>query len=215
MQPVDYTGAACAVVQTFNSLNNGSKEGSYWSDPATEQVRKQIKDHYIAEQHQRCCYCRRQIQTNNNAVWDAEHIISRDARPQFMFEPRNLAISCKDCNIAKGEQNVMRNKNRVTFPVNSDDYVIVHPHFDEYETYILWFGPVVVAATSASTKGSTTIKMCNLLRYSQQFGNLKGDVGDQRYRDRIGELMSSRTRQDAETILAELTVLVARLPDSG
>jgi hypothetical protein len=215
MNPVEYTGPATGIVEAFNALPMPQKTGAYWSDVEVNDVRKLIKDHYIAEQGQRCCYCRREYLTSNNSVWDAEHVISRDAKPQFMFEPLNLAVACKDCNIAKGEQNVLCNKTRVTFPSNSSDYLIVHPHLDVYDDYILWYGPVVAAATSASSKGPATISMCNLLRFSQRFGHLKGDLLDQRYRDRVGELLTARTRQSAESLLAELALHIAGLPDGG
>lgn len=212
MQPVEYEGTAADIVKAFNERSPEKKQASYWSENEISAVRKVIKDHYIKEQSQRCCYCQHQIQTNNNAVWDCEHIISRDNRPEFMFEPRNLAISCKDCNIAKAEQNVLRNKEQKTFPIKPENYLVVHPHFDVYVEHLLWFGPVVTPASSDSTKGATTIKMCNLYRYAQECAGLKGDIGDQRYRDRIGELLTARSEASAKEILGELEVQIAKLP---
>ncbi|WP_404365821.1 hypothetical protein AB5I39_09650 [Sphingomonas sp. MMS24-J45] len=217
MQPVEYSGAVVAIVQAFNARPPAAKVASYWSADEVNPVRKVIKDHYIGEQQQRCCYCQHLLETNNNAVWDGEHVISREAKPQFMFEARNLAVACKDCNIAKREQNVLKNKDRITFPVKSSDYLIVHPHFDTYGDHLIWYGVVVAAASSDSAKGTATIGMCNLTRYSKQCGKLKGDIGDQRYRDRIGEFLMARTQEDAAEILAELQLQIGKLPkkDAG
>lgn len=212
MQPVKYEGAVANTVIAYDARPEATKIAEYWSDAAVTPVRKIIKDHYIREQNQLCCYCHHLLETNNNAVWDGEHVISREVKPQFMFEPRNLAISCKDCNISKGVKNVLNNRDRKTFPVKASDYIIVHPHFDNYDDHILWFGPVVAAASTNSNKGSTTIEMCDLTRYGKQCGNLKGEVFDQRFRARIGELLMSRDQDDAAEVLAELALQIKKLP---
>ncbi|NYT40770.1 hypothetical protein HZY97_08380 [Sphingomonas sp. R-74633] len=212
MQPVKYDGAVADIVAAYNSIPADQKVAAYWSTDAAGPVRKAIKDHYIEEQHQRCCYCGHHIATNNNAVWDGEHVISRETKPAFMFEPRNLAVSCKDCNIAKSVKGVLKNKDRKTFPSKSTDYIIVHPHFDEYDDHIHWIGPVVYAAPSDSRKGSITIEMCDLTRYARQSAALKGSVYDRRFRDRMGELMITRTQEDAADVLAELELQIKKLP---
>lgn len=211
MKPVDYSGKVKAVVDAFQARAADQKVGGYWSDNEAADVRKTIKDHYIAEQDFRCCYCQQKTLSKNNAVWDGEHVIARDARPEFMFEPRNLAISCKDCNLAKRQKNVLKNPKRKTFPAKSEDYLIVHPHFDDYGKYILWFGSVVTPSGVGSKKGAATIHMCDLYRYAAQDACLSEDVGDQRYRDRIGELLTARSQKLAQEILGELSVQTAKL----
>lgn len=212
MQPVKYEGAIAAIVKAYDGRPEADKVATYWADNEVAPVRKVVKDHYIAEQQQLCCYCRHPIETNNHAVWEGEHIISRESKPQFMFEPRNLSISCKDCNRSKSSKNVLKNKGRKKFPSNSSDYIIVHPHFDVYDDYILWFGPIVAAASSKSKKGSLLIEMCDLTRYGKQCGNLKGKIFDQRFRKRIGDLLLSRDQQEGEEVLAELALQIKKLP---
>ena len=115
MTPVNFSAASQILVDAYNAKAKTNKSAAYWSDDGVSEVRKEIKDHYIGEQGHRCAYCRQPNYTGNNAVWDAEHVISKQQNPEFMFEPRNLAISCKDCNIAKGEQEVRTTK-KVSFP---------------------------------------------------------------------------------------------------
>jgi hypothetical protein len=210
MRPVEYEAASLAQVQIFNDMDDDAKNGAYWSRDEIDAVRKQIKVHYIAEQQCRCCYCNQELPTQNNAVWDAEHIISRSYRPAFMFEPRNLAVSCKDCNIAKSESNVLKNKNRKTFPKNSTDYLIVHPHFDEYDEHIRWFGKV--CSSNGSDKGAATIAMCNLLRFSAKRIGMGSNASDRRFDALVGSLIESRSKVDAEAVLAALAVYAAQLP---
>ena len=61
MQAIAYVAPAKAVVDAFNALSYDEKKSSYWSEDETKAVRDAIKDHYIAEQDFRCCYCRRQV----------------------------------------------------------------------------------------------------------------------------------------------------------
>lgn len=166
MTPVAYSKANQQIVDGYNNRPPTAGDFVYWNDNVVNPVRKQIKDHYIAEQQQHCCYCNRTYPTDNNAVWDGEHIISKKLAPKFLFEPRNLAASCKDCNIAKNEREVRVTPTRVSFPDKSAHYKIVHPHLDKYSDHIRWYGEVV---SSLTPKGSKLIAMCNLTR----FGHLK------------------------------------------
>lgn len=166
MNPVAYSQPNQLIVDDYNNRPPAAGDFVYWSDDAVNPVRKQIKDHYIAEQQRRCCYCDRAYPTANNAVWDGEHIIPKSLAARFLFEPRNLAASCKDCNIAKDEKEVRVTPNRVNFPDKSTHYTIAHPHFDTYSHHVRWFGDVVQSLTP---KGSKLIAMCNLTR----FGHLK------------------------------------------
>ena len=162
MTPVQF-GAACkALVDAFDAREPAQKDHNYWNDPVVNPVRAEIKNHYVVEQNRRCCYCNREYPTNNNAVWDAEHIIAKRLAPRFMFEPRNLAASCKDCNIAKSEDEVRVNPARNAFPDQSRHYNIVHPHFDDYADHIRWYGDVVRAL---SPKGAALVAMCKLWRF--------------------------------------------------
>ncbi|TJV19667.1 hypothetical protein [Mesorhizobium sp.] len=162
MIPVTYSQANQGIVDGYENRTAVDKDPAYWNDDAVTPVRSQIKNHYISDQQQRCCYCRLVYPTNHNAVWDGEHIIPRALAARFMFEPRNLAASCKDCNNAKSDQEVRVRPNRVSFPDQSAHYKIMHPHFDEYDQHIAWYGKVVRAL---SQKGIKLVEMCNLQRF--------------------------------------------------
>ncbi|MCA0057663.1 HNH endonuclease [Mesorhizobium sp. B261B1A] len=162
MTPVQYGAVCLALVDAFNAREPAHKDHNYWNDPVINPVRAEIKDHYIAEQNRRCCYCNREYPTNNKAVWDGEHIIAKSLAPRFMFEPRNLAASCKDCNIAKGEDEVRVDPDRKSFPDQPQHYIIVHPHFDNYDDHIRWYGDAV---KPLSPKGGELVGMCKLWRF--------------------------------------------------
>jgi hypothetical protein len=201
LTPVTYSVAAQAVVDTYNGRPDDQKSGAYWSNEEVTAVRKEIKDHYIQEQSHRCAYCRHAIYTNNNAVWDAEHIISKANNPKFMFEPRNLAVACKDCNGAKSEQEV-RSTPKVSFPSTSEDYLIVHPHFDDYGAHIGWIGELCFARTRG--KGTKTIAMCNLSRYSAMTVGEDSNIMDDRFNKLVATLFDAKTPVDAAMVAAAI-----------
>lgn len=211
MQAVVYIEPAKAIVHAFEALPFDDKKSSYWSEDETKVVRHAIKDHYITEQDFRCCYCRCRVLSRNKADWQGDHVIARDTHAQFMFEPRNLAISCRGCNGAKSNKNVLKNPKRKTFPVKASDYLIVHPHFDDYDEHIRWFGQV--CAPRKSTKGANTIVVCGLMRFAAEYAGLDTDVNDRRFDELVGKLITTNTKLDGNAVLASLKVYIDNLPD--
>lgn len=211
MQAIAYSAPEQAIVDAFNALAFEDKTPSYWSEDQAKATRDAIKDHYIAEQGYRCCYCRQKVLSKNKGDWQGDHVIARDTHAQFMFEPRNLAICCRGCNGAKSNKNVLKNAKRKTFPVNSTDYLIVHPHFDEYDDHIRWFGQV--CAPRKSTKGAKTIEICGLMRFAADFAGLDTDVNDRRFDDLVGKLMTTTNKLEGAAVLAGLKVYIDNLPN--
>lgn len=209
MKPVAYTPASQAIVTAYEALPKDKQTGAYWSDAAIKPVKKEIKDHYISEQSRRCAYCRQPMHTDNNGVWDAEHVISKTKNPEFMFVPRNLAISCKDCNLAKSEEEVRRVK-KVAFPDTSEEYRIVHPHFDDYDQHIGWVGPLCFAKTTG--KGTATINMCNLSRYAaMRIGEIE-NINDNRFNALVATLMGAKSPGDGAIVLAGIEAFFKAKP---
>lgn len=179
--PVKYTNEIKTKVDAYNNKPPSEQCGSYWdieNDAALTKVKKHIKEHYIRHQDYTCPYCQQRFEVLHNGVWDTEHIIPKDKFPQFLFKEENLCVACKDCNVAKTNKHVLVNKQRKTFPKSSKDYLLVHPHFDKYESHIkilkssLFFIPT-------DEKGKNTIEICGLLRFLYKFseyGNVNLDV---------------------------------------
>jgi hypothetical protein len=138
--------------------------GQHWDDPAISRTRLSIKRHYLMQQDYHCCYCQMQNRTSHGRVWDVEHVVARSSRPEFMFEPRNLAVACPDCNNAKSDEPVLVDPGTTDYPERGEAYVIIHPHFDQYEDHIAIHAGRLYQPKS--DKGSATVVMCNLLRYS-------------------------------------------------
>lgn len=214
MLPIEYSGDVEALVVAFQARERDKQIGAYWSDDEVKPIKKVIKTHYIDQQKRLCCYCNRDLATNHHGVWDCEHVIPKATHPQWLFTPLNLAVACKDCNLAKSDDPVLENNSRVTFPINSLDYVIVHPHFDKYEEHIRWIGSV--PRPNGSDKGRKTIYMCDLLRFAASEAGITSSPSDRRYDQLVGDLMKRPGPNDARMILAALEAdLLAIAPESS
>ncbi|MDS7927682.1 hypothetical protein [Acinetobacter sp. V115_6] len=135
-------------------------------------IRKEIRDHYRVEQNYKCCYCRQQNLQDHGGVWDCEHILPKAIYPKFLFEPLNLVLSCKECNIAKEKyKNDLIKITIDDYSINSEDYRIIHPHFDIYEDHIevlVLEGSNLFKIKENSEKGKFTYKCCNLVRFDKK-----------------------------------------------
>ena len=171
MNAVKYEGDIKDTVDAYNALGQGSKSGDYWdkTDANIQKVKKHIKDHYKVVQDYTCIYCQQKIVVTHGMAWDTEHIIPKSPYPQFLFTEENLAVSCKDCNRIKWDKNVLKNPKRKTFPKKSEDYIIVHPHFDVYDEHIQIITETIYRPKGE--KGKETIEICGLLRFAFEFGN--------------------------------------------
>ena len=170
---VSYNDKIKEIVDEYNDLPFEDKKSSCWNEPITEelkQVKKHIKTHYVRFQDYTCVYCRQKIEIENNLVWDIEHILPKDKFPQFLFEPENLCVSCKKCNLEKTNKKVLKNDNITRFPKKADNYTIFHPHFDEYDDHIKILNSSLLFIPK-SDKGRKTIEVCGLLRFLYKFSD--------------------------------------------
>jgi len=177
IMPVIYEGALKNKVDAFNKLPPEDKVGKYWESTDggdMEDVKKYIKDHYKIAQGYRCPYCQQKLEVEHNGSWDAEHIIPKDTHPQFMFEPRNLCVSCKDCNLIKLNKRVLKNQKRVKFPDDPGDYLFCHPHYHLYSEHI----NIIEEAgfyLPKTKQGVHLVEICGLLRFVLKYADCDWD----------------------------------------
>lgn len=189
-------------------------DGSEWSDGRLKAVRKAVKDFCIDMQDARCCYCNRHLSSKNNLVWAIDHVMPRSSYPQFSFDPRNLAASCPDCNIAKSDSNVLVGKRkRKRFPDKSAAYTIVHPHYDNFDDHLVIVRKYIYSPRKGSSKGKKTIIVCDLLRYAEKFGSATSGVSDDRFEGFVDALFEGGLGQ--EQIRAVLSALWSRMDISS
>lgn len=172
-----------------------------WGAEKIADIRKRVKRYYIQVQAYRCCYCSQTVYAEHGWAWDIEHVIARSINARFMFEPCNLAISCIECNQAKSVTPVT-NPKRVRFPKRSENYAIVHPHYDEWSEHIELEGDVTYRAITE--KGKFTIYHCDLFRFWQRKAKIERPIRDRRFERDIGELRFAKSPEEAEPIVASI-----------
>ncbi|CAK2405648.1 HNH endonuclease [Vibrio crassostreae] len=175
--PVTYTKGELDLVDNF--IKRDKKNGTDWGDDKFKDIKLSIKNHYKVEQNYVCPYCAITYPVGHGMVWDIEHIVPKDKKVQFMFEPENLCVACKDCNGAKSSKEVLVNPDRRRFPNSSQDYKIIHPHFDFYHEHINAISPGDFYRP-LSEKGEFTIVTCRLLRF---YGVVKREQPEQDIND--------------------------------
>ena len=157
-----------------------------WSCDELENVRAAIRDHYKNEQGGRCAYCRNPVSLRNAFNCHVEHIAPKSIYLEFIFEPKNLCVICSDCNTIKRKQEIIGDVpdtvSRIPrlYPRSSGAFLIVHPHFDNWDDHIIVFGKYYADKTQ---KGHFTIGACELNRHLRKFGWEPPLVNDAEVRD--------------------------------
>lgn len=170
---VEFSPEMQKKIDSFKALPSGQRVGAYWDtkdDLELQSLKYHIKQHYLHAQDSTCAYCRQKIVVSHSAAWDTDHVIAKDEYPDFMFDPINLCISCKDCNLTKHNKRVLSNPKRKTLPGKPADYLIVHPHLDIYSDNITIVG-IAEFYLPRTEKGAKTVEVCGLLRFVYSFSN--------------------------------------------
>ena len=190
--------ASAVLVASFD--NGPVKDSARWSDADITPTRKEIKQHYIAEQRHLCCYCGLPDPAVHGLDWDVEHIAPRKLHPRFMFTPANLAVACRECNQHKGSKETLLDPSVSVYPLKADAFLIVHPHFDDWTEHILRDHLAYAAFTP---KGEWTIKECNLNRFVGRSIGLRYPISDTRYEEPVRRLLDGGTT--LQEIVADLS----------
>ncbi|MBO2554812.1 hypothetical protein RU080_16125 [Shewanella algae] len=148
-----------------------------WVDPAVTELKARMKQHYIVQQDYRCAYCKVHKPSLHGGDWDLEHIMHKNDFDKWMFHPKNLCVSCKECNGNKGTSLITKSTSYTNFPTRPSNYTIIHAHFDRYEDHIIALVPGLTYRYKGNKngKGAKTIEVCGLLRYHQEGGRTQVD----------------------------------------
>lgn len=148
------------------------KNYNIWNSDAEElkTIRKKFRDANLQRQSYQCCYCRQTKLEDHGLVWDVEHVAPKSLHPRFLFESFNIAVSCKACNIAKSERNTLAG-NPKKYPQDGTRFLIIHPHFDNYDDHIeiIKLGTQFIYRAKNSGKGKATYIACDLIRFDYSF----------------------------------------------
>ncbi|MFV1885250.1 MAG: HNH endonuclease [Balneola sp.] len=133
-----------------------------WKKPEFKPIRDRIREFYRNIQNDTCCYCRLPINKGSDQI-EIEHIIDKNKRLDFIFEGRNLVVSCHKCNFTKSKKPVMALCPPINqYPQDGSTFNILQGHYDDYFEHIEFLEDSIYHALT--TKGEFTIQICGLDR---------------------------------------------------
>jgi len=158
-------------IAQYSALVRELKDQVHWEAPPAhlaadlKALKSSLKSHFYYGQGRRCCYCGLEL-ANNKFAYQLDHVISRNARADFMVCLLNLAVACGPCNGAKSKKLALAPgvivDELVVVPMSSEAYAIVHPQFDSWGIHLKLdeFDRVV----HLTDKGLCTINVCRIDR---------------------------------------------------
>lgn len=183
LEPVCYADDDLTFFQAFEL--GDPRPADYWSADECSNIKTTIKRHYLDKQRNTCCYCRQIIIVDHGRVWDTEHIVPRKTHPGFMFTPQNLALACPDCNGRKASKQTLVAPDTSAYPSTGDAFLVVHPHFDNYDEHIE-MGDFVY--TGISDRGEWTVINCDLNRLAGRAFGWPDPIADERFEDLVDDV---------------------------
>lgn len=148
---------------------------------------KKLRKSLLIAQKFKCVYCRRPIALDEVGHRDIDHILPKSKNPEknfdialsklneykyrrhtvgyqsFMYNPRNLALSCKICNATKGSFDPLLNRviTITSLPIGKNSYRWVHPYYDIYSDHIRISEGFIYEAITTE-QGQYVITACGL-----------------------------------------------------
>ncbi|KSB87551.1 hypothetical protein AS593_21060 [Caulobacter vibrioides] len=122
----------------------------------------------MVTQELRCAYCNSFFATGVNMSWDIDHILCRAKYPDLFLEPDNFVLSCKECNGAKSDKDVLHTHHPRPLkhvPQPTDAYDIPHARKTSWTTHVSHVAYLVYMGKS--TQGWNLIDVCDLNRKAE------------------------------------------------
>lgn len=140
------------------------KDCDNWEDEKLKYHRIDIADYLYNINNGQCFYCKSKI-SRNITKEHIEHIVDKDDYPQFTYNPKNLTISCPNCNTSKGTKSVFKNNidNNISYdqyPYKTEEYSIIHAYLDNYEECMV--PGIIYEPFNKNEKGIYTIRICDI-----------------------------------------------------
>jgi uncharacterized protein (TIGR02646 family) len=150
-------------ISVIDEASPDVKDKDHWEKDCLKDFKRRFRAKMLPKQNYRCAYCRLELHPNE-ATPEIEHIVPKSLKPNWMYEPFNLCLSCKLCNTKKGHvKKTLEDESLEEMPRDSESYKMIHPHLDKYSDNIEFVGDILYKGISK--KGRYTIWLCELNRY--------------------------------------------------
>ena len=125
----------------ISAMRDASTRGhKAWDEnPKLKTLKDKIKAFGKIKAFDTCCYCMRDVRGEFNMVLDIEHILPKSEYLKYMFTGKNLAVSCKRCNmnIKGADLGFLVSKSLPRRALRSRYYKFVHPNLDRYDSHLI------------------------------------------------------------------------------
>lgn len=109
-----------------------------WSAENLKHVRSTLRKNLLADQRNRCAYCRRLIQADLGKH-EVDHIAPCSTYPEFTYTRINLVATCKRCNWHKREHDTLSKlsgNRRTLYTTSESTWNWLHPYIHHYDDHI-------------------------------------------------------------------------------
>ncbi len=159
-----------------------------WNSKVFSSLKRYFRYEHYKTQKRRCCYCRRLL--NPLGINEhIDHLVARSIREGWMFKPRNLVLSCYQCNTQKLNSNILQvGKNFKRLPQKKENYVFFNPYVHKWIDHFEIEDDLFIKAKSAT--GQNTIIELSLydykysIKYAEEV-NIYGDTAIKRAAKRL------------------------------
>ena len=159
-RPYDLTGEDLMAIEEASPV---VKDKGDWEKKCLDGFKGKFRRDMLPKQNYRCAYCRLELHTNETTP-EIEHIVPKNLKPNWMYEPFNLCLSCKLCNTKKGHRKkTLVDESVEEVPHDAGAYKLIHPYLDRYSENIEFVSDILYRGIS--DKGRYTIWLCELNRY--------------------------------------------------
>lgn len=160
----------------YNTIlkNNPIKNHKDWEKSVFQKIKDFIKENYYLPQDKRCAYCRKRLNLNGyfNHI---DHVIPKSHHKRWMFNPKNLVVTCEVCNPLKhSEDTLSGGHSKTKFPKRKSGFLIFNPHYEKWgDCFEIEDGMFIRGKTK---RGEKTIDLCRLYQdnFCAQFAEESG-----------------------------------------
>lgn len=103
-------------------------------------LKGRLRELHMERQGETCCYCKTNLSGGESFMIDREHILPKAKFKELTYEPFNLSVSCKRCNMSyKGQRTDFAVKQLIETGEHyeeSNGYQFVHPNLDRWTDHL-------------------------------------------------------------------------------
>lgn len=134
-----------------------------WGSNEFSSLKRYVRFIHYKTQKRRCAFCRRNL--NPLGINEhLDHLVARSIKVGWMFKPRNLVLSCYQCNTQKSKATIL--ENGIVFkrlPKKHNNYTLFNPFVHKWSDHFEIEEDLFIKAKS--TLGENTIKEMKLYDY--------------------------------------------------